>query len=117
MATAQDSAISVLNQFLGGDAETGELQIGPTREDKQLAVLAIESLRRMRGIEPKIPNRRLRRWAQAAENDLVQWPPYSGGNAGPQHDAPITIAGFLRRTRAAINRLVWSIGTTPIDAV
>ncbi len=95
---SQASAIAVLNEFLGGNAQTGQLQIGATREDKQLAILAIESLRRMRGIEPKIPNQRLRRWAQATENDLVEWPPYSGGNAPPQNDAPITVAGFLRRT-------------------
>lgn len=95
---SQSSAISVLNQFLGADAGMRELQIGPTREDKQLAVLAIESLRRMRGIEPKIPNQRLQRWSQVSEHDLVQWPRYAGGKAGPQYDAPITIAGFLRRT-------------------
>ena len=94
---SQASATSTLNHFLGGDTEAGELQIGPTREDKQLAVLAIESLRRMRGIEAKIPSQRLKRWAQANDHDLVQWPPYSGGNAGPQQDAPITIAGYLRR--------------------
>lgn len=92
------SAVSVLNQFFGDDQGTGELQIGPSREDKQLAVFAIESLRRMRGIEPKIPNQRLRRWAQATEHELVQWPTFAGGSAGPQYDAPITIAGFLRRT-------------------
>ncbi len=96
-ADSRASATSTLNHFLGGDTEAGELQIGPTREDKQLAVLAIESLRRMRGIEAKLPNQRLKRWAQASEHDLVQWPPYSGGNAGPQQDAPITIAGYLRR--------------------
>jgi hypothetical protein len=90
-------AAQVLNQFLDDKATGRGLQIGTSREQQQLAGLAVESLRRMRGMDAKVADDRLRRWARPAEPDSVDWPLVSGGDAGPQRFTPITIAGFLRR--------------------
>ncbi len=96
----RDSAIKVLNDFLAGDDQIAddELQLGSSREEQQLAGLAVESLRRMRDIAPLVPDQRLHRWAQSAESESIQWQLISGGNAGEQLFAPITISGLLRRT-------------------
>ncbi|MFK8114499.1 MAG: hypothetical protein AB8B91_20025 [Rubripirellula sp.] len=89
-------AINVLNRFLGKAGKA--LEVGTTREEKQLAAFAVDSLRRMHELPPKVADDRLRHWALAAERDSVQWPLVKVGMAGPQTDAPIAIAEFLRET-------------------
>jgi hypothetical protein len=74
------------------------LRIGATRQQQQLAALAIESLRRMRGVPGKLSDDLLHRWAQPAGSQPSGWPVLSGGDPGPKFDTPITIAGLLRRT-------------------
>lgn len=99
-ADAKASAKSVLEDFLRADPKQTDVdlaQLGKPREAQQLAALAIESMRRMRGVKPKVPDQRLRHWARSAENETVEWPLLSQGDPGPQLDAPITIAGLLRR--------------------
>ncbi len=98
-AEGTESATSVLMKFLkpGSEGQNPKLDIGSNRQEQQLAVLAIESLRRMREIDPKIPEPQLSRWAVAADAETIQWPLLSGGDAGPQLDTPISIAGFLLR--------------------
>ena len=95
----QESAVRLLNQFLhdqdGPDGE--ELEVGATRQDQQFAILAVESLRRMRGIEPKIADPLFGHWAQTSEDDTVEWPLLSGGDSGPQRSLPISVAGLIRR--------------------
>ena len=93
----KDSASLVLAQFLMG-TEFTKLVVGDSREDKQLAALAIESLRRMRVLEPKVANERFRHWALAKENDTLDWPLVTGGQAAPTSGTPMTLAGFLCRT-------------------
>lgn len=90
------SAIQVLNEFLGGDGD--ELHLGSTREDKQLAAFAVESLRRMRDAAPKVPDVRLSRWAQATADQPMQWPLAKVANIGEPSEAPISIAQYLRET-------------------
>ncbi len=110
------SAVKVLNEFLHGsivgapeeaaaDAteelgvdDLGQLHVGESREDKQFAILAVESMRRMRGLDPKLPGELLSHWAQTSENQSMQWPLLSGGEAGAQRSQPISIAGLIRRT-------------------
>ncbi|MEM1068807.1 MAG: hypothetical protein AAGI63_07920 [Planctomycetota bacterium] len=91
------SAIRVLNTFLGANPEQPALAIGVDREQRQLAGLAIEGLRRMRGVEPKVPDPALRHWA-GPMGQSVEWPVVVGGQTGPQQDSPITLASLLRRT-------------------
>jgi hypothetical protein len=93
------SAIKTLTAILNPESDQPEtqLQIGTTRVEKQIAVLAIESLRRMRGVNPKIPDEQIRRWAVTDVN-MVEWPLLVAGKIGPQLDAPISIAEFLRDT-------------------
>jgi hypothetical protein len=97
---ARASATTVLKEFLQGDenADARQLQLGGSREEQQLAAFAIESMRRMRGIAPKVADHRLRHWARSSENESVQWPMLSQGDAGPQLDTPITIAELLRQS-------------------
>lgn len=91
------SATAVLNGFLGANPELAKLALGETREQQQLAGLAVEGLRRMRGVPPKVSDVTLSRWASGIENS-VEWPLVTGGEAGPQADTPITLASLLRRT-------------------
>ncbi|MDG2220711.1 MAG: hypothetical protein P8L85_04990 [Rubripirellula sp.] len=93
----KSSATAVLNGFLGANPELAKLALGETREQQQLAGLAVEGLRRMRGIPAKVPDVALSRWASGIENS-VEWPLVTGGVAGPQADTPITLASLLRRT-------------------
>ncbi len=94
----RESASKVLKDFLRDDeAVAGELQFGQSREGKQLAALAVESLRRMRGMEAVVEDNRLLRWAHASEHEFAGWRTLEGGDAGEQLDAPVTLAGFLRR--------------------
>jgi hypothetical protein len=88
------SATKVINQFLGADP--GPLQTGTTREEKQLAAFAIESLRRMRGTAGKVADQRLQRWAQATENASVTWPLVKVTKDHPLPGKPIAITQFLR---------------------
>ncbi|WP_442509786.1 hypothetical protein SH528x_001384 [Novipirellula sp. SH528] len=93
------SAISVLGKFLQNDAEAdpGTVKIGKSLGEQQLAVLAFESLRRMRGLEGKLDDTFLNRWAHPAGSVTGPWPVLTGGDSGPALDAPITIAELLRR--------------------
>lgn len=98
----QASAVTILTSFLqpGSGAPAKTLQIGKDRHEQQLAALSVEALRRMRGIEAKISDQRLKRWAAAAPQKPKQaanfeWPLLTGGKSGPQIDAPISLAGFL----------------------
>ncbi len=54
----------------------------------------------MRGLEAKIPEQRLKRWAAAAHKKSekspgFEWPLLNAGKTGPQIDAPISVAGFV----------------------
>jgi hypothetical protein len=95
-ADGQDSAANVLNQFLPFGNVAAALQ--QESDQQKLAVLAVDALRRMRGLAAKVDEVHFRRWAQPASEASLEWPLLTGGNAGPQYDAPLTMAGFLRRT-------------------
>ena len=90
----KDSAEQVLAQFLIG-ADSTKLIIGESRDEKQLAALAIESLRRMRGIEPKVADEQFQHWARVSKNDTLDWPLVTGGEEAPTDGAPVALAGFL----------------------
>ncbi len=110
----KDSALALLTEFLqlSGDGDgdgDGETKIPlaslVSREDKQLAAFAVESLRRMRGLEPKISDDRFQRWATlgkvspakvAPEIPIGHWPLLNGLKAIEQLSAPESMAGVLR---------------------
>ncbi len=94
-ANGRDSAAATLKPFMpqGGAAAA----LDGDRQEQQLAALAIEAMRRIRGIAPKVADSSFRRWGQAASSPELDWPLVEAGQAGPQYDAPLTMAGFLRR--------------------
>ncbi|TWU56854.1 hypothetical protein Poly51_27710 [Rubripirellula tenax] len=108
-----ESARSVLDDFLrpaeppvapqrqfdelGELAEVKPPPIRDPRQDEQLAAIASEILRRMRGIPPKVADDRLRRWAHWSVEQDADWSVVSQGNPGAQIDVPIAMAGFLKR--------------------
>ena len=101
----RESAAQVLNQYLPwGDVGAALKQ---DRDGQNLAALAVEALRRIRGVSPKVPDVRFFRSAQSTSDqpasDQLDWPLVEGGDAGPQYDAPVTMAGLLRRT-ARLNK-------------
>lgn len=98
-ADGKDSATQVLNQFLPSNDLASALEQEP--DQQKLAALAVEAMRRIRGITPKVSEARFRRWAQPASDAVLEWPILSGGSAGPPYDAPLAMAGFLRRTARA----------------
>ncbi len=102
----RSSAADVINRFLRTNLiESASVRVmaGPSRPDQQLAVLAVETVRRMRGLPQKLPERRLSRWTQSAEQQPESWSLLSGGKGGPQYDAPITVAEVLRHVARTNN--------------
>ena len=97
---AKSSAKEVLIDFLRGEGEDAgsEIPFGLSRDDRQISAIAVEALRRMRGIEPNVADDRMHRWAWPSNDPSGEWMPLTGGEAGPQLDAPIAMADFLRRT-------------------
>ena len=93
----QATATITINQFLGGKASEKEVALGSETMDKQLAALATDALRRVRGIAPKIDHSRFRRWAQSVSDPRLDWPIVSGGDPGPQFRSPLAFAGLARR--------------------
>ena len=91
------SAIAVLNQFLVAESNAKAVQVGEERYQKELAGLAAEALRRMRGVSSKVNDATFRRWAQATSDPGLDWPVVSQGNTLPQLDGPIAMNGLLRR--------------------
>ncbi|MDB4749676.1 hypothetical protein OAF83_02105, partial [Rubripirellula sp.] len=87
------SAQDFLQGFLAG--ENGDAN---PREVSQLACFATEALRRMRGVTPKMEDARFGRWAREINGTQTEWAVLSDGECGPQLDAPISVAGLLRRT-------------------
>jgi hypothetical protein len=99
--SGRTSAVNVLNEFLQGeqaDPSATELTIGATRQDEQFAIIAVESLRRMRGLPAKVSDPLYGHWAQNSEEHSTEWPIFSGGVAGNQSNSPLSVAGLIRRT-------------------
>lgn len=71
------------------------------RQADQLAAMAAETLRRMRGVAPKVSDERIGRWVQTDSTPTIEWPKLSGGDPGPTTDTPVTLASFLRRISQA----------------
>ncbi|WP_197169201.1 hypothetical protein [Novipirellula galeiformis] len=98
-AEQRSSAIAVLGAFLESEAEpnAATVRIGASLGEQQLAVLAFESLRRMRNIQGKVEDEFLRRWAHPVDSPAGPWTVLAAGDSGPALDAPVTIAELLRR--------------------
>ncbi len=96
----RQQAVGTLNEFLHGQQHSGaaDLQVGDSREEKQFAVLAVDSLRRMQGLSPQVPDDLFGHWGQTTEDRSIAWPELTGGDAGPQRITPISVAGLIRRT-------------------
>ena len=95
-----DSAQDFLQEFLAGDKGDAN-----PREVSQLRCFATEALRRMRGVTPKMEEARFRRWAREVNDTGAEWTVLTGGEFGPPLDAPISVAGLLRRT-AKMNQAI-----------
>jgi len=52
----------------------------------------------MRGIPPQMEETGFRRWAREINDAQSEWTVLSGGDFGPQLDAPMSVAGLMRRT-------------------
>ncbi|MDA8744944.1 hypothetical protein N9N28_09965 [Rubripirellula amarantea] len=90
------------------DVEAGDVEPAPAqlplmtpRQSDQLRILATETLRRMRNIEGKVADDRIRRWTQLGAPSSDLWKELEGGKTIPQVDTPIAAAGFLRRSAQA----------------
>ena len=86
------SAEKFLTQFAAGD----NADVNP-REASQMVCFATEALRRMRGIPPQMEDARFGRWATEVNDPQTEWTVLAGGDFGPQLDAPMSVAGLLRR--------------------
>lgn len=97
------TAKGVLIDFLRGEGEEPgtELSLGVTREEQQVAAIAVEVLRRMRAVEPKVADERLSRWAWCSNNPSGEWAILDDGITIPQPDTPLAMADFLRRIARA----------------
>jgi len=97
----QESAAELLKDFSGPANKPVHDDLPPAVERHQqlLAVLASESLRRMRSVAPKVNIDAVwfRRWATNLSDPPIDWPLLSGGVAPPPIDTPISVAGLLLR--------------------
>ncbi len=99
------AAITRINRFLSNNAEADAqtLSIGESLEEQQLAILATESLRRMRGLPGKLDDKFIVRWAHSLQSPQSDWQPFRGGNSGEAMDSPMAVAELFRRV-ARLNR-------------
>ena len=99
--TGEPTAIATVNAFLVGAQQPGsnakKVKVGATRHDQQVAALAAESMRRLRGKKGKIPDEVLARWAQSTIDRRLDWPLVAGGKSNAPLLSPLTMAGALRR--------------------
>ncbi len=79
------------------DAAVETVDFTAQRQAEQLAAIATETLRRMRGVPAKIADQRFNRWAKTSSEQPFDWPKVRDGETGPQPETPVSIAGFLRR--------------------
>ena len=93
----QATATGTLNRFLTGGKSEKKLTVGTGAMDSQLAGLAVEAMRRVRQIPPKVGDSIISRWAQSTTDPKLDWPLVRGGDAGPQYHSAIAVSGFLRR--------------------
>ena len=68
------------------------------RQTDQLRILATEMLRRMRGIDGKLPDSVIGRWGQVHPGDATQWKPLEEGRCTLSFELPMTVSGILWRT-------------------
>ena len=103
---ARFDAITTLDDFANGqpsaEATLGSLlpiglKAAATREEKQFAMLAVDTLRRMRELKPAIPNHLAAHWAQISPDQLPDWPLLVDGQPVPQRHEPVTVAGWTRQ--------------------
>lgn len=91
------SARKLLASFLDVETDADEnFLIEAERTEQQLAAVAGEALRRMRGLTGKVADNSLSRWATPA-SATQPWKVVEGGDAGPQHDTAVTVAQLLRQ--------------------
>jgi hypothetical protein len=97
----QPTAVATVNAFLVGSQQPGanakKVKAGVERHDHQVAALAVESMRRLRGKNGKLPDVVFARWAQSTIDKRLDWPIVAGGNSNAPLLSPLTIAGVLRR--------------------
>ncbi len=106
----RDTAVAVLTEFLGepnnnnddnnddnNNDDDAPVHWGDERTDWQLAALAVETLRRIRGLPATMPDERYLRWAGPA-GDLASWQPLTGGDPGDPLETSVTMSQLLRQT-------------------
>ncbi len=92
------SAAQVLSSFLESDPTDPEfLSSLNSRKEQQVALIAIEALRMMRGIPSKVPSEKMHRWAWPSDGKNRGWLSQIEGTSFPQADSPMSMAEFLRR--------------------
>ena len=91
------SAAAVLKAFLGEPEGETAVRRGTTRPESQLSVLAVDALRRMRGMPGKIPDEAFSRWAMPVAS-VSPWRPIQGGDPGPALESSVSAAQLLRQT-------------------
>ena len=79
------------------DPDLPQGQMSPRQAD-QLRILATEMLRRMRGVQGKLPNQVLKRWGQVRPADPTDWLPLEGGENLLTFDFPLTTSEVLWRS-------------------
>lgn len=123
LGDGRGSAEETLRALLGEPEPGRSVARGETRSEQQMAALAVESLRRMRGIDGKIPEARFRKWCGPIAG-LPEWPPLDGGETIDQPDAAINMSQILRavaRRNGASCVIRWGDALrrqlTPVDRV
>ena len=123
LGDGRGSAEVTLRALLGEPEAGRSVARGETRTEQQLAALAAESLRRMRGLAGKIPEATFRKWCGPITG-LPEWPLLDGGENIGQPDAAITLSQILRevaRRNGASCVIHWGDGLrrqmSPIDRV
>ncbi|KAA1262020.1 hypothetical protein LF1_45810 [Rubripirellula obstinata] len=101
-AVGVEEALGKLNEELEGAESIAGEGVMQARERAQLKVLATEMLRRMRSIQPRLPDDRAGRWMQISDDRLIDWQPIGDVDPaelkpGTQPDTPITTAAMLRK--------------------
>lgn len=96
--TETESAVATARRLLGQtDGDPSQVSLPSESGPMQLAVLVCESIRRVRGVQGKLPDPLLSRWAGTYQEQLQAWPRLENGVSGSTQLQPTAFVSVVRR--------------------
>ncbi|MCO8123273.1 hypothetical protein NHH03_16105 [Stieleria sp. TO1_6] len=93
-----DSAVATARALLGQtEGDVSKVSVPAESGPQQLAALVCEAIRRARGVEGRVADRALLRWAGRYQDLIDSWPRLQGGKSGAPHVQRTTFVSLVRQ--------------------